>query len=245
MANANLTLMPFVRKFGSANTTIDRDGNSASKDGGKVHKPSLASLAQSAFPSRYDPDAFIDVSGAAISAPTVTGACKRCGYPGHLYFQCRNHIEVRPNMSTKAYEVSSTSSESSEEETPLVALEKERKKEKKLRKKERKEREKAKKLEKKERKRKERKEKKKRRDDSDEESDSENDKKKKKKERKEKKKRSYDDSDDSDSEEERSRKKSKKSKKESRKRRCSSSSVDTFISDSDNDHRRSKYHRRS
>ncbi|CAL2045581.1 hypothetical protein CAEBREN_11346 [Caenorhabditis brenneri] len=237
MANANLTPMPFVRKFGSASTTTSSDRNSSptSKDGRSSQKQSLASLAQTAFPSRYDPNAFVDISGAAISAPTVTGACKRCGYPGHLYFQCRNHIEVRPNMSTKAYDVSSTSSESSDDETPLAL---DRKKEKKLRKKERKERKKAKKLEKKEKRRKERKEKKKRRqEDSDEASDSDDE--RKEKARKEKKRRRHNDSDDeSDDSDDSRKKKAKKSKKERRKRNHSSSS-------SEDSHNDSKRRRRS
>ncbi|CAP36407.1 Protein CBG19106 [Caenorhabditis briggsae] len=217
MANANMTPMPFVRKFGSASTTASTDRSSPTSRDDDSGKQSLSALAQSAFPSRYDPNAFVDISGAAISAPTVTGACKRCGYPGHLYFQCRNHIQVKPNQSTKAYEVSSTSSESSADETPLVALEKEkeRKKLKKLRKKERKER----KQEKKAKKKLARKEAKKRRRDSSSESDS-----------------------DSDDDHKR-RKRSKKSKKEKRKRRHSSSSD----SDSDTDYERhdSKRRRRS
>lgn len=217
MANANLTPMPFVRKFGSQSTTTSTDRSSpSSKEHDSGNKPSLASLAQSAFPSRYDPNAFVDISGATIAAPTVTGACKRCGYPGHLYFQCRNHIQVRPNQSTKAYEVSSTSSESSEDETPLLALERERKKAKKLKKKERRERKKTKKIEKKERKEKKKESKKRRRDDSD-----------------------NSDSDDWDEK----KKKSKKSKKEKRKRRYSSD--DSSDSDSDHERRGSKRHRSS
>lgn len=45
------------------------------------------------------------------------GACRKCGFPGHLPFQCYNFL--RPNVD-KCADISSTSSES-DYETPLTA----------------------------------------------------------------------------------------------------------------------------
>ncbi|KAH9637250.1 hypothetical protein HF086_006894 [Spodoptera exigua] len=52
-------------------------------------------------------------------------ACKKCGYAGHLTFQCRNFIKVDPNKEIML-DVSSTSSGTDEEEiaTPLQRLQK-------------------------------------------------------------------------------------------------------------------------
>ncbi|XP_026728262.1 protein SREK1IP1-like [Trichoplusia ni] len=53
---------------------------------------------------------------------TSRAACKKCGYAGHLTFQCRNFIKVDPNKEI-VLDVSSTSSESEEEyATPLQRL---------------------------------------------------------------------------------------------------------------------------
>lgn len=54
---------------------------------------------------------------------TVRPACKKCGYAGHLTFQCRNFIKVDPNKEP-VLDVSSTSSDSDAGEyvTPLTAL---------------------------------------------------------------------------------------------------------------------------
>lgn len=53
---------------------------------------------------------------------TARPACKKCGYSGHLTFQCRNFIKIDPNKDI-VLDVSSTSSESEEEYvTPLVQL---------------------------------------------------------------------------------------------------------------------------
>lgn len=53
---------------------------------------------------------------------TVRPACKKCGYSGHLTFQCRNFIKIDPNKDI-VLDVSSTSSESEEDYlTPLVQL---------------------------------------------------------------------------------------------------------------------------
>ncbi|VDM96960.1 unnamed protein product [Onchocerca ochengi] len=50
------------------------------------------------------------------SATPMAGACRKCGYPGHLPFQCYNFL--RPKGESCA-EISSTSSES-DYETPLT-----------------------------------------------------------------------------------------------------------------------------
>lgn len=53
---------------------------------------------------------------------TARPACKKCGYSGHLTFQCRNFIKIDPNKDI-VLDVSSTSSESEAEfVTPLVQL---------------------------------------------------------------------------------------------------------------------------
>lgn len=48
-------------------------------------------------------------------------ACKKCGYPGHLTFQCRNFIKIDPDKDV-VLDVSSTSSEDDDYETPLIEL---------------------------------------------------------------------------------------------------------------------------
>ncbi|KAJ8710756.1 hypothetical protein PYW08_009271 [Mythimna loreyi] len=53
---------------------------------------------------------------------TSRAACKKCGYAGHLTFQCRNFIKVDPNKEI-VLDVSSTSSDTEEEYvTPLQRL---------------------------------------------------------------------------------------------------------------------------
>ncbi|CAH0717812.1 unnamed protein product, partial [Brenthis ino] len=57
-----------------------------------------------------------------ISKDSSRAACKKCGYAGHLTFQCRNFIKVDPNKEI-VLDVSSTSSDSEEEyATPLQTL---------------------------------------------------------------------------------------------------------------------------
>lgn len=51
----------------------------------------------------------------------VRASCKKCGYPGHLTYQCRNFIKVDPQKDV-VLDVSSTSSEESDHETPLTQL---------------------------------------------------------------------------------------------------------------------------
>ncbi|XP_063870406.1 protein SREK1IP1-like [Scylla paramamosain] len=51
----------------------------------------------------------------------VRAACKKCGYPGHLTYQCRNFVKVDPKKDV-VLDVSSTSSEESDHDTPLTQL---------------------------------------------------------------------------------------------------------------------------
>ncbi|XP_046400997.1 protein SREK1IP1-like [Ischnura elegans] len=76
---------------------------------------------------------------------TIRPACKKCGYAGHLTYQCRNFIKVDPNKDI-VLDVSSTSTDSAEEYlTPLTDLrEKELKKKVKKQKKKKKSKEKSK-----------------------------------------------------------------------------------------------------
>lgn len=53
---------------------------------------------------------------------TARAACKKCGYAGHLTYQCRNFIKVDPNKEI-VLDVSSTSSGTDQEYlTPLTEL---------------------------------------------------------------------------------------------------------------------------
>lgn len=57
---------------------------------------------------------------------TVRPACKKCGYPGHFTYQCRNFLKVNPNKDI-VLDVSSTSSEEDDSEdeqfvSPLTQL---------------------------------------------------------------------------------------------------------------------------
>ncbi|XP_012059242.1 PREDICTED: protein SREK1IP1-like [Atta cephalotes] len=66
------------------------------------------------------------------SKEQVRPACKKCGYAGHLTYQCRNFIKIDPNKEI-VLDVSSTSSDSDENYvTPLTEL-RERELRKKLR----------------------------------------------------------------------------------------------------------------
>ncbi|XP_011154035.2 protein SREK1IP1 [Harpegnathos saltator] len=80
----------------------------------------------------------------------VRPACKKCGYAGHLTYQCRNFIKIDPNKEI-VLDVSSTSSDSDENYvTPLTELrERELKRKLKEAKKKRKEKKEAKKKRKK------------------------------------------------------------------------------------------------
>lgn len=61
---------------------------------------------------------------------TTRAACKKCGYAGHLTYQCRNFLKVDPNKEI-VLDVSSTSSDSDIDYlTPLTELRKNEVKEK-------------------------------------------------------------------------------------------------------------------
>ncbi|KAA8589484.1 hypothetical protein FQN60_012849 [Etheostoma spectabile] len=47
----------------------------------------------------------------------IRAGCKKCGYPGHLTFECRNFVRVDPQKDI-VLDVSSTSSEESEDDEP-------------------------------------------------------------------------------------------------------------------------------
>ena len=55
-----------------------------------------------------------------LGGETSRPACKKCGYPGHLTFQCRNFLSANPTTGV-VLDVSSTSSEE-DNETPLTQL---------------------------------------------------------------------------------------------------------------------------
>lgn len=58
------------------------------------------------------------------SKDVVRAACKKCGYAGHLTYQCRNFLKVDPNKEI-LLDVSSTSSDSDTTYlTPLTELRK-------------------------------------------------------------------------------------------------------------------------
>ncbi|CAG0886359.1 unnamed protein product, partial [Cyprideis torosa] len=102
------------------------------------------------FVSVMDPDpaALLSRLNPQDGQPTLRAACKKCGYPGHLTFQCMNFIKVNPNKDV-VLDVESTSSDT-EDETPLVSLRKEELlKQRKHKKKKKKEKEKKKKKQKK------------------------------------------------------------------------------------------------
>ncbi|XP_054708809.1 protein SREK1IP1-like isoform X2 [Uloborus diversus] len=52
----------------------------------------------------------------------IRPACKKCGYPGHFTYQCRNFLKVNPNKDI-VLDISSTSSEGEEDfVSPLTEL---------------------------------------------------------------------------------------------------------------------------
>ncbi|XP_015928223.2 protein SREK1IP1 [Parasteatoda tepidariorum] len=61
------------------------------------------------------------------TSDNIRPACKKCGYPGHFTYQCRNFLKINPNHDI-VLDISSTSSESEEEfVSPLVKLREEEK----------------------------------------------------------------------------------------------------------------------
>ncbi|BET00435.1 7 transmembrane receptor (rhodopsin family) [Nesidiocoris tenuis] len=142
---------------------------------------------------------------------SVRPACRKCGYSGHLTYQCRNFIKIDPNKDI-VLDVSSTSSESDDDYvTPLRALREqellEKVKEKKVKK--------------------PKKKKKKKKESSDSESDSDSDsadeRRKKKKSKKTKKRRRSDSESEEKPSGDKSKKKKKTKKKKSKKAKDSSS----------------------
>ncbi|GMS79636.1 hypothetical protein PENTCL1PPCAC_1811 [Pristionchus entomophagus] len=177
MSGSNNEPMPFVRKFGGA-----------SGGGGVMASRSLTSMAteQTRKETEFQNAANVDVSGVAIVKPTVTGACRRCGFPGHHSFQCYNTLMpmVRPEVKPLV-DISSTSSDDSDDDTTMKKGAVSEKKKKHKSKKEKKEK---KKKHKKEKKKKERK---RRHSSSDSDSDSEKERKRRKKEKKKKERKRY------------------------------------------------------
>lgn len=56
-----------------------------------------------------------------VGKDTNRAACTKCGYAGHLTYQCRNFLKIDPNKDI-VLDVSSTSSESDDLTTPLTSL---------------------------------------------------------------------------------------------------------------------------
>uniref|UniRef100_A0A915D3C3 CCHC-type domain-containing protein n=1 Tax=Ditylenchus dipsaci TaxID=166011 RepID=A0A915D3C3_9BILA len=109
MSNANFTPLGPNRKWPRDNS----DPSASNTSGG---------------PSRPTHGGFVDASGEVLVKPPVTGACRKCGFTGHLPYQCRNFIQLPSKSSnhTSQIDVSSTSSEG-EYETPLKSAKKEKK----------------------------------------------------------------------------------------------------------------------
>jgi len=61
------------------------------------------------------------ISGRSNASQNYRTSCKKCGYTGHLTFQCRNFLNIDPDKDVML-DVSSTSSESEEEQfvSPLL-----------------------------------------------------------------------------------------------------------------------------
>ncbi|XP_056397310.1 protein SREK1IP1 isoform X2 [Hyla sarda] len=50
-----------------------------------------------------------------VNKDNIRAGCKKCGYPGHLTFECRNFLRVDPQRDI-VLDVSSTSSEDTDDE---------------------------------------------------------------------------------------------------------------------------------
>ncbi|XP_067137923.1 protein SREK1IP1-like [Centruroides vittatus] len=57
------------------------------------------------------------------TSDSVRPACKKCGYPGHFTYQCRNFLKVNPNKDI-VLDISSTSSETDSDEEFISPLSK-------------------------------------------------------------------------------------------------------------------------
>ncbi|XP_018424833.1 PREDICTED: protein SREK1IP1, partial [Nanorana parkeri] len=53
-----------------------------------------------------------------VNKDNIRAGCKKCGYPGHLTFECRNFLRVDPQRDI-VLDVSSTSSGDSDEEDEI------------------------------------------------------------------------------------------------------------------------------
>uniref|UniRef100_A0A1I8BZP6 CCHC-type domain-containing protein n=1 Tax=Meloidogyne hapla TaxID=6305 RepID=A0A1I8BZP6_MELHA len=86
----------------------------------KIEDDTLNQQNNSGLPAPV-PGEQIGIQGEILArAQLATGACTKCGYVGHLPFQCRNFIQIKPNQKTDI-DISSTSSE--EYTTPLTSKE--------------------------------------------------------------------------------------------------------------------------
>ncbi|XP_063819218.1 protein SREK1IP1 isoform X2 [Pseudophryne corroboree] len=54
-----------------------------------------------------------------VNKDNIRAGCKKCGYPGHLTFECRNFLRVDPQRDI-VLDVSSTSSEDTDEEIEIL-----------------------------------------------------------------------------------------------------------------------------
>ncbi|XP_038122125.1 protein SREK1IP1-like [Culex quinquefasciatus] len=52
--------------------------------------------------------------GGNTQKDNVRAACKKCGYPGHLTFQCRNYLKIGANQQTVVTDKRSSSESPSE-----------------------------------------------------------------------------------------------------------------------------------
>uniref|UniRef100_A0AAY5L6V3 Protein SREK1IP1 n=1 Tax=Esox lucius TaxID=8010 RepID=A0AAY5L6V3_ESOLU len=59
----------------------------------------------------------LQLSNFGPNKDNIRAGCKKCGYPGHLTFECRNFVRVDPRKDI-VLDVSSTSSEESSEDEP-------------------------------------------------------------------------------------------------------------------------------
>ncbi|KAI6202308.1 Vacuolar-sorting protein SNF8 [Aphelenchoides besseyi] len=77
----------------------------------------------------FEASTFVDAMGKPIAKQTVSGACNKCGYVGHLPYQCRNTIPIEVSGTLKRpIDISSTSSPSTDSDTPLKREDRKRKK---------------------------------------------------------------------------------------------------------------------
>ncbi|XP_069605482.1 protein SREK1IP1 isoform X2 [Ranitomeya imitator] len=53
-----------------------------------------------------------------VNKDNIRAGCKKCGYPGHLTFECRNFLRVDPQRDI-VLDVSSTSSEDTDDEVEI------------------------------------------------------------------------------------------------------------------------------